>query len=93
MGREIVLFKSEEKKSSVEIVALLRRIADKIEKGKSMTLRQGKDKVVLNFPQNMTLEVKVEDEEKKRKGTKRTFEIELEWYPGSDGEQSGVTIE
>ncbi len=93
MGRETVLFKSEEKKSSVEGVAVLRSIADKIEKGKSMTLRQGKDKVVLDFPQNMTLEIKVEDEEKKRKGTKRSLEIELEWYPGSDGKHGGVTIE
>ncbi len=93
MGRETVLFKSEEKKSSLEIVAVLRRIANKIEKGKSMKLRQGKDQIVLDFPSNMTLEIKVEDEVKKRKGTKRTFEIELEWYPGADGERYGVTIE
>ena len=39
MGREKVLFKSEERKSSVETVALLRNIADKIKQG-SMTLRQ-----------------------------------------------------
>ena len=93
MGRETVLFNSEEKMSSIEIVAVLRRIANKIEKGKSMKLRQGKDQVVLDFPQNMTLEIKVEDEVKKRKGTKRTFEIELEWYPGAGGKRSGVTIE
>ncbi|MBU0945442.1 MAG: amphi-Trp domain-containing protein [Proteobacteria bacterium] len=93
MGREKILFKSEEKKSSVEVVAVLRSVADKIEQGSSMTLRQGKDKIVLDFPKNMTLEIKVEDEEKKRKGTKRTFEIELEWYPGSGHKESSVTIE
>ena len=83
----------DEKKSSVDIVAVLRSVADKIEQGESMILRQGKDKVVLDFPQNMSFEIKVEDEMKKRKGTKRTFEIELEWYPGADSKQSGVTIE
>ena len=49
MGREKVLFKSEERKSSVEIVAFLRSIADKIEQG-SMTLRQNENEVVLDFP-------------------------------------------
>ena len=94
MGREKILFKSEEKKSSVEIVAILRSIADKIEQGSSMTLRQNKDEVVLDFPQDMTLKIKVEDEMKKRKGTKREFEIELEeCYPGADDRQRGVTIE
>lgn len=94
MGRETVLFKSEEKKSSVEIVAVLRSVADKIEKGESMILRQGKDKLVLDFPHNMTLEIKVEDEVKKRKGTKRTFEVELEWYTGTDGKRkNSMTIE
>ena len=41
----------------------------------------------------MTLEIKVEDEIKKRKGTKRELEIELEWYLGADDRQTGVTIE
>ena len=92
MGREKVLFKSEERKSSVEIVAILRSIADKIEQG-SMTLRQNDNEVVLDFPQHMTLEIKVEDEIKKRKGTKRELEIELEWYLGVDDRQAGMTIE
>ena len=92
MGREKVLFKSEERKSTVEIITILRSIADKIEQG-TMTLRQNDNEVVLDFPQNMTLEIKVEDEMKKRKGTKRQLEIELEWYPGADDRQTGITIE
>ncbi len=91
MGREKVLFKSEEKKSSVEIVSILRSIADRIEQG-SMTLRQGDQEIVLEFPRQMTLELKVEDEQKKRKGTKRQLEIELEWYPDAGDSPAGVTI-
>ncbi len=41
----------------------------------------------------MTLEIKVEDEVKKRKGPKRTFEVELEWYPAAGDKRCGVTIE
>ncbi|HHD63143.1 MAG TPA: amphi-Trp domain-containing protein, partial [Desulfobulbaceae bacterium] len=59
----------------------------------SMTLRQNENEVVLDFPQQMTLEIKVEDEVKKRKGTKRELEIELEWYLGADDRQTGVMIE
>jgi len=91
MGRERVLFKSEEKKSNVEIVSMLRTIADRIEQGR-LTLRQRDNEVVLDFPSQMTLEIKVEEEKKKRKGTKMQLEIELEWYPGAENGDRGVTI-
>ena len=41
----------------------------------------------------MALEIKVEDEVKERKGTKRELEIELEWYLGADDRQTGLMIE
>lgn len=81
MGVEKVLFKSEEKKSSSEIAAALRRIADKVESG-GLTLKQGQDTVQLDFPDTMTLEIKVEEESGRQ--TKRSLEIELEWVPGQD---------
>jgi amphi-Trp domain-containing protein len=88
MGIETVLFKSEEKKSSKEIADILRRIADKIESG-SMTLMQNDNKIVLDFPSSMTLEMKVEEEQGRR--LKKSFEIELEWTPG-EAEEGGATI-
>jgi len=91
MGRERILFKSEEKKSRVEVVSILRTIADKVEQG-SLTLRQNDNEVVLDFPGQVTMEIKVEEEKKKRKGTKMQLEIELEWYPGADDSNQGVTI-
>ncbi len=59
----------------------------------SMTLRQNENEVMLDFPQYMTFEIKVEDKIKKHTGTKRELEIELEWYLGADDRQTGVTIE
>ena len=47
---------------------------------------------MLDFPQYMTFEIKVEDKIKKHTGTKRELEIELEWYLGADDRQTGVTI-
>jgi len=88
MGIETVLFKSEEKKSAKEIAAILRQIADKIDSG-SMTLVQSGNKIVLDFPQSMVIEMKVEEEQ--GRNLKKSFEIELEWFP-NDQEERGATI-
>ncbi len=88
MGIETVLFKSEEKKSASEIADILRQIADKIDSG-SMTLMQSGNKIELDFPPSMVLEMKVEEEQGRK--LKKKFEIELEWVPG-EAREEGATI-
>ena len=86
MGRETILFKSEERKTSGEVAAVLREIADKVEQ-RQMTLKQDANEITLDFPENLVLELKVEEEEGRK--VKRSLEIELEWVPGE--ESSGRT--
>ena len=88
MGRETVLFKSEEKKASREVANTLRQIADKIDDG-TMILKQGSEEITLEFPKNMVLELKIEEEQGKR--LKKSFEIELEWIIGEE-QSEGATI-
>ncbi|MGD9244888.1 MAG: amphi-Trp domain-containing protein [Desulfobacterales bacterium] len=88
MGIETVLFKSEEKKSSSDVAIALRQIADKINDG-TMILKKGSEEITLEFPKNMTLELKIEEEQGKR--LKKSFEIELEWIVG-DEQDDGATI-
>ena len=88
MGRETVLFKSEEKKSRSEIAEILRMLASKVEKGE-MGLRNDAGSVDLEFPENMTLEIKAEEEVNGK--TKHSLEIEMEWIVGS-GNQLGLVI-
>jgi len=88
MGREIILFKSEERKTSGEVAAVLREIADKLEQ-RQMTLKQAANEITLDFPENLVLELKVEEEEEEGRKVKRSLEIELEWVPGE--ESSGRT--
>lgn len=88
MGFETVLFKSEEKKSAKEIAEVLRQVADKIEIG-SMTLVQSGNETILDFPQTMILEMKVEEEQGRK--LKKSFEIELEWFPG-EAQEGGAKI-
>ena len=88
MGREKVLFSSEEKRSRSEVAAFLRTLADKLETG-SVILQQGDTSLTLDIPGNITLEVKAEEEDKRTK-TKYSLEVELEWYPGD--EAGGLTL-
>ena len=87
MGRERVLFKSEERKSSVEIAEALRQIADKVEGG-TMILKRNSEEITVEFPRNMVLEMKVEEERGKR--LKRSFEVELEWIEGDEGGETTI---
>lgn len=88
MGIERVLFKNEEKKTSSDVAIALRQIADKIDVG-TMILKKGSEEITIEFPKNMVLELKVEEEHGKR--LKKSFEIELEWIVG-DEQDEGATI-
>ena len=80
MGKEAVLFKTEEKMSSGEAASLLRRIAKKIEAGE-IVLERGKKSVNLSIPSRLEVEVKAEKETGKKKTTMK-LEVELEWPLG-----------
>ncbi len=80
MGKETILFKNEEKMSRKDAAALLRTIADKIDKGK-ITLSQGSKDVDLKIPDRVEVELKAEKETGKKKTTKK-LEVEIEWLVG-----------
>jgi amphi-Trp domain-containing protein len=85
MAKEIVLFKSEERKSLAEVAGFLRELADRLD-GNQVTLRQGTEELTLTIPDQVVLEIKVEDE-----GTKHSLEVEIEWKEGDDA-AGGVTL-
>jgi len=89
MGKETVLFKYEEKMSSLEAANLVRKIGDKIESGE-IVLEQGKKKVKLAIPSRVEVEVKAEKEVGKKKTTMK-LELEIEWpLGGAGGEEAAV---
>jgi amphi-Trp domain-containing protein len=87
MGKEIVLFKSEERKDLASVVTFLHQLADKLAKNQ-VILRQGSEEIVVDIPDNVVLELKVEEEDKKGK-IKRTLEVEIEWI---EGDESGGAV-
>ena len=82
MGRETILFKSEEKKDVHSAAQFLRELADKIEQQK-VVLKQGNKTVKLKIPKTVELEIKAEREDGKRK-SKKKIEVEIEWVVGGD---------
>ncbi|ADJ29437.1 amphi-Trp domain-containing protein [Nitrosococcus watsonii] len=86
MGKETSLFKSEESKKRAEVSEFLRQIAERIAKGE-VVLRQGTEELVLQIPENLILEVQVENEDKKTRGLQHSLEIEIKWFDndGSSG--------
>lgn len=90
MGRETVLFSSKEPKSRAEASAFLRQLADRLATGR-ITLRHAENEIVLSPAETVVLEIKVEDEEKRSKGTQHSLEVELKWYEGGAAD-SGVEL-
>jgi amphi-Trp domain-containing protein len=86
MGREKVLFSSEERSSAQDVASFLRQLADKIEQNE-IILKQGSEEVRLAIPNNLILELKAEEEVKGDR-TQRSLEVELEWYEGEDADRS-----
>ena len=85
MARETRLFKTQERKDRAAVSHFLHQLADKISSGK-VVLSQGAEDLTLQLPENLILEVQVEDEEKGTKGIQHSLEVEIKW---SDSEQSG----
>jgi len=83
MGKEVRLFKSEERKTRAQVSEFLHQLADKLNQGQ-VILRQGAEELSLDIPQNLILEIQVEDEDKKRKGTQHSLEVEIKWFDQDD---------
>jgi amphi-Trp domain-containing protein len=89
MGKETRLFKSEERMKRTEVSEFLTQLADKISAGQ-VVLRQGGEEITLQLPQNLVLEIQVEDEDKKSKGVQHSLEIEIKWF---DDDTKGGPLE
>ncbi|HCA48110.1 MAG TPA: amphi-Trp domain-containing protein [Armatimonadetes bacterium] len=90
MGREVVLFESEERTDRAHVCAFLRELADNIE-ANSVVLKQGAEETPVDIPDSITLEVKLE-EETGSSGLERSLEVELEWRVGDQAGAGGVSL-
>ncbi len=90
MGKETVLFKTEEKMSRSAAADLLRQVADKLDNGK-VILKQGEKKVGLKIPGRVEVEIKAE-KEVGRKKIKKKLELEIEWLVGGNKDKGTFSL-
>lgn len=88
MGQETTLFTSKDVKPRADLAAFLRGLADRVETGQ-IVLKQGAQDITLDLPAQVTMELKVEDEIKRSKGTQHKLEVELSWYDGDTAAAPG----
>ena len=89
MVKKTILMKSEEKLPREQVAAFLRELANKVESG-TVLLQQGGNEVTLELPSAVELEIQAEEKPKKYK-TKRSLEIEIEWYLGQE-DNTGISL-
>jgi len=89
---EVVLFASETNQSREAIASFLRRVADNLEAGDSITLKRGDESVTMNPPSRPTFEVKAEREGPTDGPGELSVEFELEWDENG-GEGGELEIE
>ncbi|WP_418285854.1 amphi-Trp domain-containing protein [Halorubrum sp. DTA46] len=92
---EEVLFKSESTQSRTEIATYLRAVADSLEAGDPITLKQGGESVTMEPSARPTFEVKAEREGPADALGELSIEFELEWDEGGNGGDTtgGLEIE
>jgi amphi-Trp domain-containing protein len=86
---EEVLFESESRRSRDEIAAYLRTVADSLESGNAITLRQGEESLTVDPPVRPAFEVKAEREGPTDGPGELSVEFELEWDEESEGGDDG----
>ncbi|SFR56750.1 amphi-Trp domain-containing protein [Halogeometricum rufum] len=91
---EETLFKSESSMDRSEIAAYLRKVADNLDAGESLTLSAGGQSVTMEPPSRPTFEVKAEREGPAGGPGELSVEFELEWDEGAgEGGDGDSTLE
>lgn len=72
------LYRLEQKKTRQEIADFLKKVAGEVEAGK-LTLSEGSMKTELDLPQELTLDIDV-DQDMEKEGLETSVEFELKWY-------------
>jgi amphi-Trp domain-containing protein len=88
MAKKNTLIKSKERRSTQDIAAFLRQLADRLEQNE-ITLQRGDEAISLEVPDRVTLKLKVKEKTKKR-ATKHQLKLALRW---KNGEKSGGFVE
>lgn len=78
MGDERTLYESETKRTIPEVIDFLQQLTQWLGDRRLVFHRDGEE-VVIEIPDDVVLEIEIEEEAKGKKRVKRSLEIEIEW--------------
>jgi amphi-Trp domain-containing protein len=79
MAKKTKLFRHKTYKTKEEVSEFLQELGQKIGEGE-VVLKQTPDDLILDMPQHLSLNVKVNKKNEKVKGTRHKMTISLSWY-------------
>jgi amphi-Trp domain-containing protein len=82
MDDEATLYDHEQQLDRAAVASYLRRIADGIERGR-VELGEGAERIVVEPPDDLMLEIEVELEDEGDDGLESSIEIEISWREGA----------
>ena len=87
MGEERTLYESETERTIPEVIAFLQELTHWLGDGR-LLIDRGEETVVIDIPDEVVLEIEIEEEYEGKQRVKRSLEIEIEWVEEKAG---GVT--
>lgn len=91
MGDERTLYESESRRSVSEVVDFLQQLAHWLG-DRQITFEDGDETVVITIPDNVVLEIEIEEEDKGDGRVKRSLEVEIEWMEEKAGPVATATV-
>jgi len=90
MAKKVKLFRHKAYKSTDEVSEFLQELGQKLAEGQ-VILKQTPNDLVLEMPQHISLNVKVNKKKKPAKGTRHKMIIKLTWYE-SDHQEDPLAL-
>lgn len=89
MGEEKTIYESETRRTRGEVIDFLQQLAKWLGDGR-IGVDHGDETTIIEIPDEVTLEIEIEDEDAGEGQIKRSLEVELEWTiaaPAADEEE------
>jgi len=84
MGEERTLYESETERTIPEVMAFLQELTHWL-KERRFLIDRGEETVVIEIPEDVVLEIEIEEEYEGENRVKRSLEIEIEWVEEKAG--------
>jgi amphi-Trp domain-containing protein len=88
MAKKNTLIRSKERRTTEDVAAFLRQLADRLERNE-IVLQRGDEETSLEIPNRVTFKLRVKEKLKKRR-TKRQLKMALKWQ---DGDKRGDFVQ